>query len=133
MTITLHLAPEDEAELNEIAARQGQDADTLAYDLFAAALAGYRNPSAGRFQQATEWSAEFRAKYHIPVDAQPLSDEELQALNPEDEGEAISLGLDDSFAGRVTPLAEWSAKVRARHNLPKGITPMTHEEAMQVP
>ena len=133
MTITLNLAPEDEAKLNKIAARQGQDADTLAYDLFAAALAEYHAPSAGRSQPAAEWSAEFRAKYHIPADAQPLSDEELQALNPEDEAEAISLGLDASFAGRVTPLAEWSAKVRARYNLPEGFKPMTHKEAMQLP
>ncbi len=133
MTITLNLAPEDEAELNVIAAQKGQNADTVAYDLFAAALAGYRVPSASRPQPATEWSAEFRAKYHIPADAQPLSDEELRALDPEDEGEAISLGLDASFAGRVTPLAEWSAKVRARHNLPEGGKVMSDEEVMLLP
>jgi len=133
MTITLNLAPKDEAQLNVIAAQQGQNADTVAYDLFAAALAGYRAPSASRSHPAIEWSAEFRAKYHIPADAQPLSDEELRALDPEDEGEAISMGLDASFAGRVTPLAEWSAKVRARHNLPEGAKAMSHEEAMLLP
>lgn len=133
MTITLNLAPEDEAQLNVIAARQGQNADTVAYDLFTAALAGYRTPSASQSPPATEWSAEFRAKYNISADAQPLSDDDFLVLTPEEESEAICLALDDSFAGRVTPLAEWSAKVRARHNLPEGIAPMTHEEAMQVP
>ena len=134
MTITLDLAPEDEAQLHVIAARQGQNADTVAYDLFAAALANFRRTEVvERPGSAAGWSAEFRAKYHIPADAQPLSDEELQALNPEDEGEAISLGLDDSFAGRVTPLAEWSAKVRARHNLPEGGKIMSDEELMLLP
>ncbi len=110
MTITLNLAPEDEAQLYKIAAQQGQNADTVAQDLFAAALAESRKIVALNLPHlAVGWSAEFRAKYHISADAQPLSDEELQALNPEDEGEAISLGLDDSFAGRVTPLVKWSA------------------------
>ncbi|MGI4789048.1 MAG: hypothetical protein ACRYFS_09385 [Janthinobacterium lividum] len=131
MTITLDLAPEEEAQLNVIAARQGQNADTVAYELFASALASSRKMAAlSQPQPAGEWTAEFRAKYHIPADAQPLSDEELQALNPENEDEAICLGLDASFAGRVTPLAEWSAKVRARHNLPEGGKVMSHEEVM---
>ncbi len=133
MTITLNLAPEDEAQLNDIAAQKGQNADTLAYDLFTAALAGYCAPTAGQPHPATEWSAEFRAKYNIPADAQPLSDEELRASNPEDEDEAIRLALEDSFAGRATPLAEWSAKVRARHNLPEGGKAMSQEEAALVP
>ena len=112
MTITLTLAPEDEAKLNEFAAQKGQNADMAAYDLFTSAL------------------AEYRAGHHAPMDAQPLSETEL---SPEEEAEAISLGLDDSFAGRVTPLAEWSTKFRARHNIPEGITPMTHEEARRLP
>lgn len=133
MTITLNLAPEEETQLHVIAAEQGQNADTVASELFSAALAGYRAPTASQPHPATEWSAEFRAKYNIPADAQPLGDEEFLVLTPEEENEAICLALDDSFAGRTTPLAEWSAKVRARYNLPKGIAPMTHEEAMQVP
>ena len=112
MTITLNLAPEDEAELNVIAAQKGQNADTVAYTLFAAAL------------------AEFKTKPHDSTDAQPLPETEL---SPEEEAEAISIGLDASFAGRVTPLAEWSAKFRARHNIPEGVKPMTHEEAMRLP
>ncbi len=133
MPITLNLASEDEAQLNDIAAQKGQDVDTVAYDLFSAALAGYRAPSASQPHPATEWSAEFRAKYNIPAGAHPLGDEELKAQDPEDEGEAISLGLDASFAGRVTPLAEWSAKVRARHNLPEGGKVMSDEELMLLP
>jgi hypothetical protein len=112
MTITLNLAPEDEAELNDIAAQKGQNADATAYNLFTAAL------------------AEHRAKHQVPANMQPLPETDL---TPEEEAEAISIGLDASFAGRVTPLAEWSAKFRARHNIPEGIKPMTHEEAMRLP
>ena len=81
---------------------------------------------------ASEQDKQFRAKYNIPADAEILPDEELM-LTLEEEDEAICLALDDSFAGRVTPLAEWSAKFRARHNIPEGIAPMTHEEAMLLP
>jgi hypothetical protein len=42
MTITLNLAPEGDAELNYIAAQKGQDADTVAYNLFTAELAKFR-------------------------------------------------------------------------------------------
>ena len=62
MTITLNLALEDEAELNSIAARQGQNADTLAYDLFAAALAGYR------------------ARHNISEGVNPMTHEEAMRL-----------------------------------------------------
>ena len=109
MTITLHLAPEDEAQLNIIAAQKGQNADTFAYTLFAAAL------------------AEFKTNQYALGDAEPFPETEL---SPEEEAEAISIGLDASFAGRVTPLAEWSARFRARHNIPEGVKPMTHEEAI---
>ena len=108
MTITLDLAPEDEAELNVIAARQGQNADAAAHALFTAALA-----QAARLRE-------------IVV-------EEDQILTPEEEIKAIRLGLEDSFAGRVTPLAEWSAKFRTRHNIPEGAKAMTHEEALRLP
>ena len=131
MTITLNLPAKDEAKLSDIAAREGQPVDTLASEVFAAWLAGYPAPAAG--SPPSEWSAEFRAKYNIPADMQPLTEEELRAMNPEDEGEAISFGLDASFAGRVTPLAEWSAKVRARHNLPEGGKIMSDEELLLLP
>lgn len=39
MTITLNLAPEVEAQLNGVAARQGQEADRVACSIFAAGLA----------------------------------------------------------------------------------------------
>ncbi len=108
MTITLDLAPEDEAQLNVIAARQGRNADATAHALFTDALAQ---------------AAQFREEG---------LDEDF-VLTPEEETEAIRLGLEDSFAGRVTPLAEWSAKFRARHHIPEGAKPMTHEEAMRLP
>ena len=137
MTITLDLAPEDTERLNGIVAKNGGDAEAAARSLFKKALADAADAHdfalEGRSMPAAEWDAEFRAKYNIPLDMQPLTEEELRALSPEDEGEAISLGLDDSFAGRVTPLAEWSAKVRARHNLPEGVKAMSHEEAMLLP
>jgi len=62
-----------------------------------------------------------------------VEQDEEQMLSSQEEAEAISLGLDDSFAGRVTPLAEWSAKFRARHNIPEGAKAMTHEEARRLP
>ncbi len=110
MTITLNLAPEDEAHLNSTAAQQGKNAVAVAYTIFAAAL------------------AESQARQQSSTNGQILPEVEL---SPEEEAEAISLGLDASFAGRVTPLAEWSAKFRARHNNPEGIQPMTHAEAAQ--
>lgn len=94
MTITLNLAPEDEAQLNGIAARQGRNADKVAYSLFTAALAqaagergetatdqyGLGESLAGRTRPVAVWDAEFRAKYSIPSDLEPLSEEELNAL-----------------------------------------------------
>ncbi len=112
MTITLNLAPEDEAQLNIIASQQGQNAGAVAYKIFAAAL------------------AESKARHNGSTDAQILSETELSL---EEEAEAIRLGLEDSFAGRVTPLAEWSARFRARHNIPEGARAMTHEEALRLP
>ncbi len=112
MTITLNLAPEEEAQLNIIASQQGQNADAVAHKIFAAAL------------------AESKARHDAPLGAQPPPEIEL---SPEEEAEAIRLGLEDSFAGRVTPLAEWSARFRARHNIPEGAKAMTHEEALRLP
>ena len=137
MTITLNLAPEDEAQLHGVAARQGQDADQVAYSIFRAGLAqavgGSEETETADAQTRPVWSAEFRAKYNIPADREPLSDEEMRALDPEDEGEAISVGLDAMYAGRVTPAAEWSAKFRARHNIPAGGRPMPDEDARLLP
>ena len=135
MIITLNLTPEDTEKLNDIAAKNGGDVEAAARLLFKEALAD----AAGTHDLALEnqstpvpeWNAEFRAKYNISPDMQPFVEKE-PTLTPEEETEAINLGLDDSFAGRVTPLAEWSAKVRARHNLPEGVKAMTHEELMRL-
>ena len=137
MTITLDLAPEDTERLNGIAAKNGDDAEAAARSLFKKALADAAGAHdfalEGRSMPAAGWDAEFRAKYNISADAQPLSDEDFVVLTPEEEDEAICLALDDSFAGHTTPLAEWSAKVRARHNIPEGAKAMTHEELMRLP
>ena len=137
MTITLDLAPQEAARLEIIASRNGSDADSAAYSLLVEALAHTAETgefaAESRSRPATVWSAEFRAKYNIAAEAQPLTEEELRALSPEEEAEAIRLGLEDSFAGRVTPLAEGGAKVRARHNLPEGAKAMSQEELMLLP
>ncbi len=112
MTITLNLTPEDEAQLHSIAAQQDQSADTVACTILTAALAD----SKARQQSLT--NGQFPAEVE---------------LSPEEEAEAIRLGLEDSFAGRVTPFAEWSARFRARHNIPDGARAMTHEEALRLP
>ena len=110
--ITLNLALEDEAQLSAIAAQKGQDASAVAYTIFTAAL------------------AEFNVRQQSLTNGQLPAEVEL---SPEEEAEAISIGLDASFAGRVTPLAEWSARFRARHNIPAGARAMTHEEALRLP
>ena len=92
MTITLNLPPQDEAQLNEIAAQEGQNADMIAYSLFSAALA-------------------------------------RKAREREKVVEAIREGLEDSLAGRVTSLAEWDAKFRAKYNIPADVEAMSDEEA----
>ena len=57
----------------------------------------------------------------------------LEQAAHEREVEAVLGGLDDSFAGRVTPLAEWDAKFRAKYNIQADVEPMTHEEAQALP
>lgn len=57
----------------------------------------------------------------------------LEQAAREREAEAIRRGLEDSLAGRVTPLAAWDAKFRARHNIPAGVEPMSDEEAQALP
>ncbi len=60
--------------------------------------------------------------------------EALENAAYERDVQAISEGLEDSLAGRVTPLAEWDAKFRARHNIPADVSvePMSHEEALEL-
>ena len=53
----------------------------------------------------------------------------LEHAAHEREAEAVLEGLADSLAGRATPLAQWDAKFRARHNIRAGAKPMSDEEA----
>ena len=93
MTITLDLAPASEALLTDIAEQDGQDKTEIASLLLAAALeqaaherdvqailAGLEDSLAGRARPVAEWDAEFRARYNIPTNLEPLSEEELNAL-----------------------------------------------------
>lgn len=93
MTITLDLAPATEALLSDLAEQDGQDKKTVASSLLAAALEhaaherevkavlrGMEDSRAGRARPLAEWDAEFRAKYKIPANLEPLSEEELNAL-----------------------------------------------------
>lgn len=57
----------------------------------------------------------------------------LERAAHEREVEAVLEGLADSLAGRVTPLADWDAKFRARHNIHAGAVPMSDEEAQNLP
>ncbi len=41
---------------------------------------------------------------------------------------AIQEGLDDAAAGRVRPLAEFDAAMRAKHNISQDARPLTDEE-----
>ena len=47
--------------------------------------------------------------------------------------EGIRQGLADSAAGRVTPLAEWDARFRAKHNIPWDVAPLSDVEAEALP
>ncbi len=93
MTITLDLAPATEALLSDLAEQDGQDKKAVASSLLAAALEnaaharevkavlrGMEDSRAGRARPLAEWDAEFRAKYNIPANLEPLSEEELNAL-----------------------------------------------------
>ena len=57
----------------------------------------------------------------------------LERAAHEREVEAVLEGLADSHAGRVTPLADWDAKFRARHNIRAGAEPMSDQEAQSLP
>ena len=64
-----------------------------------------------------------------------LLEDALAQTTRERDAQAIAEGLEDSLAGRVSPLAEWDAKFRARHNIPADFKaePMSHEEALTLP
>ena len=57
----------------------------------------------------------------------------LERAAHEREVEAVLEGLADSHAGRVTPLAEWDAKFRARHSIPANLEPLSEEELNSLP
>ena len=93
MAITLELTPAAEALLSDLAEQDGQDKKTVASSLLAAALehaaherevkavlCGMEDSRAGRARPLAEWDAEFRAKYNIPANLEPLSEEELSAF-----------------------------------------------------
>lgn len=42
-------------------------------------------------------------------------------------------GLEDSTAGRVTPLAAWDAKMRAKYNISQDVEPLSDAEADALP
>ena len=62
-----------------------------------------------------------------------LPDDALERAAHEREVEAVLEGLADSHAGRVTPLAEWDAKFRARHSIPANLEPLSEEELNSLP
>ncbi len=93
MAITLGLAPASEVLPSDLADRDGQDKKTVAASLLAAALErvaherevgavlrGMEDSRAGRLRPLAEWDAKFRARYNIPANLEPLSEEELNAL-----------------------------------------------------
>ncbi len=53
----------------------------------------------------------------------------LERAAHECEVEAILMGLEDSMAGRVTPLADWEARFRSKHHIRGDVEPMTDLEA----
>lgn len=57
----------------------------------------------------------------------------LKRAAHEREVKAVLEDLADSLAGRVTPLTEWGAEFRARHNIRAGAVPMSDEEAQYLP
>ena len=61
-----------------------------------------------------------------------LPDDALERAAHEREVEAVLEGLTDSLAGRVTPLAEWDARFRAKYNIRAGAEPMSDEEAQSL-
>ena len=81
MTITINLAPEEEAKLHQKAVREGLDAEAVAHDVLVQALEwdaqdraeavagiqrGMEDFERGRFRRFSEFEAEQRAKYSLP-------------------------------------------------------------------
>ena len=81
MTITINLAPEEEARLHQKAVREGLNAEALAHDVLVQALEwdaqdraeavagierGLEDFAQGRFRRFSEFEAEQRAKYSLP-------------------------------------------------------------------
>jgi predicted transcriptional regulator len=84
MSFTIILPPEAEQKLRERAAREGQDAETLAATVLVEALEweardsaeavlgiqrGLDDFAAGRFRPFTEFAEEQRRKYYLPPEA----------------------------------------------------------------
>ena len=47
--------------------------------------------------------------------------------------EGVRRGLDDSAAGRTTPLKEWDDRMRVKHDIPSDAKPLTNAEAVLLP
>ena len=47
--------------------------------------------------------------------------------------EGVRQGLEDSRAGRATPLEEWDAQMRAKYGIPRDVKPLTDAEADALP
>lgn len=82
MTITINLAPEEEARLRQKASREGQEAETVAHTVLVQALEweaqdraeavegikrGIEAFDQGRYRRFSEFEAEQRAKYSLPA------------------------------------------------------------------
>jgi predicted transcriptional regulator len=82
MTITINLAPEEEAKLHQKAMRDGSNVNVVAHDVLVQALdwetqdyieavegikQGIKAFEQGRFRRFSEFEAEQRAKYSLPA------------------------------------------------------------------
>jgi predicted transcriptional regulator len=82
MTITINLAPDEEAKLHQKVVRDGLDAEAIAYNALVQALEwdtqdrveavegiqrGIEAFEQGRFRRFSEFEAEQRAKYSLPA------------------------------------------------------------------
>jgi len=56
-----------------------------------------------------------------------------EAIERAEAVEGVRRGLEDSRVGRLTPLKEWDARMRARHGIPADAIPLRDEEAVQLP
>ena len=81
MTITINLAPDEEAKLHQKAVREGLNAEAVAHDVLVQALEwdaidraeavagiqrGLEDFAQGRFRRFSEFEAEQRTKYSLP-------------------------------------------------------------------